>query len=154
MIRKILVFYFFLPFYLFSNTLEDIRKQFPNAVSNSEVCESLIADLLNRRDASAIERAYLGTLQTIWANHTRSPISKWKTFQKGKDNLEAAVAQAPNSVEIRMLRYSVQLNCPRFLNYYQDLERDRSYILENKEQITHPQVQKLYQGLLMNKQSS
>ncbi|MCL7986876.1 hypothetical protein M8998_02860 [Sphingobacterium sp. lm-10] len=147
MIRHILFFLFFLPVLLWSNTLEEVRSKFPKVVSDSELCKSLITDLTSKRNITSTEKAYLGALQTIWANHTNSPISKWKTFQRGKDNLEAAVLQSPNNVEIRLLRYSVQSNCPRFLNYYRDMEGDKSYIQQRKTQLKHPQVLKMYNTL-------
>ena len=147
MIRQTLFFVFFFPLLLLANTLEEIRSQFPKALSDRELCENLITSLTKKQNTSSTEKAYLGALQTIWANHTKSPISKWKTFQKGKDNLETAVQQSPNNVEIRLLRYSIQSNCPRFLNYYRDTEKDKAYIQQHKGEIKHPQLVKMYHDL-------
>ena len=47
-----------------------------------------------------------------------------------------------------MLRYSVQSNCPKFLNYYEEMDADRAYIVENKAQIKSPALLKIYQDLL------
>ncbi|PVH25257.1 hypothetical protein DC487_10065 [Sphingobacterium corticibacter] len=132
---------------LWANTLEDLRNKYTDVVADSELCKDLIDNLSDKKDLSSTERAYLGAIQTIWANHTKSPISKWKTFQRGKDNIEAAVKASPNNIEIRMLRYSVQSNCPKFLNYYDEMDADRDYIVENKAQIKSPALVKMYHGL-------
>lgn len=148
MTRQTLLCLLFFPLLLWSNTLEDLRNKYPEVVTDSELCKNLIQNLSDKKDLSAIEQAYLGAIQTIWANHTKSPISKWKTFQRGKDNLEAAVKASPNSIEIRMLRYSVQSNCPKFLNYYDKVDADRDYIMENRAQIKSPALLKIYHDLL------
>ncbi len=147
MIRSILFFLLFLPLISFGNTLEELRNKFPDVVSDSDLCENLIEELVNKKDLSSTEKAYLGAMQTIWANHTNSPISKWKTFKRGKENLQAAVRASPNNIEIRMLRYSVQSNCPKFLNYSDELAEDKAYIEANKAQIKSPAVIRMYNGL-------
>lgn len=147
MIRQTLLCLLFFPLMLWANTLEDLRNKYTDVVADSELCKDLIDNLSDKKDLSSTERAYLGAIQTIWANHTKSPISKWKTFQRGKDNIEAAVKASPNNIEIRMLRYSVQSNCPKFLNYYDEMDADRDYIVENKAQIKSPALLKMYHGL-------
>ncbi|WP_133228494.1 hypothetical protein [Sphingobacterium corticibacter] len=147
MIRQTLLCLLFFPLMLWANTLEDLRNKYTDVVADSELCKDLIDNLSDKKDLSSTERAYLGAIQTIWANHTKSPISKWKTFQRGKDNIEAAVKASPNNIEIRMLRYSVQSNCPKFLNYYDEMDADRDYIVENKAQIKSPALVKMYHGL-------
>lgn len=47
--------------------------------------------------------AYLGGLQTIWANHVFSPISKLNTFKEGKKNIEQAIKKEPENVELRFI---------------------------------------------------
>lgn len=147
MIRQTLLCLLFFPLMLWANTLEDLRNKYTDVVADSELCKDLIDNLSDKKDLSSTEKAYLGAIQTIWANHTKSPISKWKTFQRGKDNIEAAVKASPNNIEIRMLRYSVQSNCPKFLNYYEEMDADKAYILENKAQIKSPALLKMYHGL-------
>ena len=79
--------------------------------------------------------AYLGALQTIWANHTLNPLSKLSTFKKGKKNIEAAIKKEPNNAESRFIRLSVQKNAPKFLGYQSNIKEDVEFIKNNRSQI-------------------
>ena len=42
---------------------------------------------LQQTDNETLPLAYLGGLETVWAKHAVNPISKLKTFNKGKRKL-------------------------------------------------------------------
>lgn len=67
-----------------ANVLDDIRINYCKMASNEDLCKNTIANLNEVKDKSATHLGYLGSLQTIWANHVFSPISKLNTFNKGK----------------------------------------------------------------------
>ena len=115
--------------------LDYLRKNYDKAVSDKELCSNMIDELKAEKDNS-IYLAYLGGLQTIWANHTMNPISKLRTFNEGKGNLERAVERASDNIEIRFIRLSVQKNAPTFLGYYQQIEMDQAFINKNKDSVT------------------
>lgn len=115
--------------------IDYLRKNYENAVSNKELCSNMIADLKAKKDNN-VYLAYLGGLQTIWANHTMNPIAKLGTFNEGKRNLEKAVEMASDNIEIRFIRLSVQKNAPTFLGYYQQIEMDEAFINRNKDSVT------------------
>ena len=130
----------FLPLFLllspsiFSQNIENYRKNYSLAVKNKSICEAMINDLKNHSKTS-LYKAYLGAYQTIWANHVINPINKLNTFQKGKRNLEASIKEDPKNIEMKYLRYTIQKNAPKFLGYHQDLEHDRIFILTNKRYV-------------------
>lgn len=128
---KILIVFCFFSVFAFSQTLDQYRQNLSLAASNKNVCKSMLL-LLEKKNLNAINRAYLGTYQTIWANHVFGPIAKWNTFSTGKKNIEQAVLMDADAVEIRALRYAVQKNAPKFLGYYSSLSADKAYILERK----------------------
>jgi|SRR5690606_20641075 len=115
--------------------LEYLRLNYEKAVSDKQLCSMMIEELEGKMDSSVFI-AYLGGLQTIWANHTLNPISKFQTFKTGKGNLERAVEMAPNNIETRFIRLSVQKNAPRFLGYHQQIEADEEFINRNKHSVT------------------
>lgn len=115
--------------------LEFLRLNYGNAVSDKKLCHRMMEEL-KPENKNPTFIAYLGGLQTIWANHTINPISKLSTFNKGKKNLEKAVEMASNNIEIRFIRLSVQKNAPTFLGYHQHIEADEVFIENHKKYIT------------------
>lgn len=118
-----------------SMDLETVRVNYEKAVSDKKICQAMI-EALGTDTENAVHRAYLGGFQTIWAKHNSNPISKLQTFRKGKRNIEDAVMSEPDNVEIRLLRLSVQSNCPSFLGYKKNIEEDKKFILSNTKNIT------------------
>jgi hypothetical protein len=118
-----------------SMDLETVRVNYEKAASDKKLCQAMI-EALRIETQSAVHLAYLGAFQTIWAKHSSNPISKLQTFKKGKRNIEDAVMSKPDNVEIRLLRLSVQRNCPSFLGYKKNIEEDKKFILSNTKNIT------------------
>ena len=65
------------------------------------------------------------------AKYVSSPFKKYAYFNKGKALIENAIEQAPNNVEIRYLRATLQANSPKFLNYYENINEDIGFVLTN-----------------------
>lgn len=114
--------------------IEYVRRQYGKAVSDKELCKTMITEL-SRNTESPVCLAYLGAYQMIWANHTFSPVDKLNTFNTGKKNIEKAVKQSANNVEIRFVRLSVQKNCPGFLGYNENIVQDEQYLSDYKNTI-------------------
>lgn len=132
--------FFFMSFN--SVDLDVVRANYNKLVSNKELCEKIIAELTETKDNSATHMAYLGGVQTIWANHVFSPISKLNTFKEGKKNIEQAIKKEPDNVELRFIRLSVQKNAPSFLGYKSNINEDAKFIKENRHQIGSEILQK------------
>jgi hypothetical protein len=73
--------------------------------------------------------AYHGAAISTTANCFVLPLGKWKTFKRGRDKIEEAVETAPENLEVRFLRFTVQSNIPSFLNY-NNLAEDKGFILK------------------------
>lgn len=65
------------------------------------------------------------------ANHVYWPATKLSYFNEGKVALEKAVNFDYTNVEIRFIRYCVQLGAPSILGYSSNLKEDKVYILNN-----------------------
>lgn len=127
--------------------LEYLRKNYSKAVSDKELCQSLIVQL-SKKTESEVHFAYLGALHTIWANHVFSPLSKLNSFLQGKTEIELAVKKDPNNVEIRFIRLSVQKNCPSFLGYNSNIASDKKYLKDHLSSITSEQLKKMVKELI------
>ena len=127
---------------LSAQDVEKYRKNYALAVENKLVCEAMISELEKYEDLP-LYKAYLGAFETIWANHLFNPISKLKTFKKGKANLEAAIKADPANIEIVFLRYSVQSNAPKFLGYHKNTQEDKNFILKNKNSVKESSLKEL-----------
>ena len=73
--------------------------------------------------------AYKGAATTTLANCSKNPFTKLSVFNNGKDFIEAAVNKAPQNLEIRFIRFTVQTNIPALLSY-DNTEVDKKFILE------------------------
>lgn len=138
--------FFFMSFH--ATGLDVVRANYSNLVSEKELCEKMIADLMETKNNSATHLAYLGGLQTIWANHVFNPIGKLNTFKEGKKNIEQAIKKEPDNVELRFIRLSVQKNAPAFLGYNSNINADTEFIKENRHQIESEILQKNIETLL------
>lgn len=109
-----------------------LRRNYGNATTDKQLCESLIAALQNGRQDN-VGLAYLGGLQTIWASHVFNPLSKWRTFSEGRDKVEKAFQNDPSNLEIRIIRLSIQKNAPRFLGYYEQIDEDEKFVRTHRQ---------------------
>lgn len=128
--------------------LDEVRTNYNKLAADKALCKKMILALEETKDNSATHLGYLGGLQTIWANHVFSPISKLNTFNKGKKNLEQAIKKEPKNVELRFIRLSVQKNAPSFLGYYSNIKEDMQFIKNNRSGIKSEILNKHIEPLL------
>lgn len=114
--------------------LDYVRSNYDKAVTNKNLCAQMIEDLKPVK-SEPLYLAYLGGLQAIWANHVFNPIAKLNTFREGRRNIEKAVLNEPNNVEIRFIRFSIKKNAPFFLGYYPNIETDKEFLKMHRNEI-------------------
>jgi hypothetical protein len=131
----------------FALDLEYIRNNYGKAVSDKRLCENMI-NTFEEKAPTTVHLAYLGGLQTIWANHVSNPFSKLSTFKKGKATIEQAVKKDINSAEIRLIRLSVQKNCPAFLGYNKNINEDEQFLMKHRDEINSLPLIKLLESVL------
>lgn len=138
---------FFLPSFD-GNILNDARANYNKLASDRFLCEKMIFELEKTKNNSAAHLAYLGGAQTVWANHVVNPISKLNTFNKGKKNIESAIAKEPENVELRFIRLSIQKNAPSFLGYKSNVKEDTELIKKKYQQVNSTILKKNIEALL------
>ena len=143
----ILLIMFHINNYTNSMSLEEIRNNYGKAVANKSICKSMINEL-NTNNINAVQQAYLGAYQSVWANHAINPIEKLSTFNKGKNNIEKAVKKNANNIEIRFLRFSIQKKSPGFLRYKNHMVQDEKFLIQHQSSITSPALKKMVTDIL------
>lgn len=134
--------------YLFAQTiLEQVRLNYITAVSDKEKCKTMIEELKTKTN-QPIYLGYLGAYQAIWANHVGNPFSKLKTFNQGKDNIQKAIEEDANNVELRYLRLSIQKNVPAILGYRNMIQQDTDFLKAHIKDVTSNIVLKNIETLI------
>ena len=103
----------------------DLSKLFERSTNNISSCDSLINYCLN--EDHPLKTAYLSAGLMLKSKHSR----KLKFFKKGKNKLNDIINKNPNIVEFRWIRYCIQSNTPKILNYKQHIEIDKAMIEKN-----------------------
>ena len=142
----ILLFFFMTSF--ITPDLNLMRENYSKAMSDKEICKKMMIELAKTKNNSPTHLAYLGGVQTIWANHVFSPINKFSTFKKGKKNIEQAILLEPNNLGLRFIRLSIQKNIPHFLGYKSNINEDIAFIEKNRLKINSDILEKNIDALL------
>jgi len=82
-------------------------------------------------DTSASTMAYTGVLLMRKSALKKFPIEKLNLFKEGRMRLQEAFNKDSSNSEFRFLRLIIQENCPRFLNYYENINKDAEAIKLN-----------------------
>ncbi len=127
-------------------SLDQVRKNYQSAVTDRSICMSMIKELESPK--TPVFLAYQGGFQTLWAKHTVNPYTKFATFMKGKKNIDKAVQLAPDDVEIRFVRHSIQKNIPGFLGYKDNLKEDSIFLRKHVNTIGPPALKQLVKNVL------
>jgi hypothetical protein len=102
------------------------RKEFYKILSTENLEQ--INGLISKYEVSSELKGFVAALTmrkaglVFWVNE------KLSLFRKGAQSMDKSIKDAPEELELRVLRLMVQEQCPRILNYYQNLEEDASKI--------------------------
>jgi len=110
--------------------IEEIRKMFYLAAESSDKAKDFQETLKQIDESNPLLLGYKGMAEMIMAKHSYNPVSKVTFFRRGKAFLEKAIELDPKNAELRYLRFSLQSNAPSFLNYNDDLDKDKAVIID------------------------
>ncbi|WP_295650989.1 hypothetical protein [uncultured Mucilaginibacter sp.] len=109
--------------------LKPLRQKMLLAANNKKTADSLYNALDKLPAKSPVIIAYIATLDALKAKQTWNPYSKIIYLNQSQSLLLTAVADDPQNIEIRFLRFSIQHNVPGFLGYGKNLAEDREEII-------------------------
>lgn len=112
-----------------SSELMELRKMYSKAGINKENASAFYNKTVAIRSEEAIVLGYRGFAFTLKAKYESELLKKKNNFSKGVELLESSIKKDPQSLELRVLRMSIQENAPRFLNYNKNLNEDKQLIM-------------------------
>ena len=130
------VFFFLLLFatksYSAEPELREVKSLFETAVHSKASADRLLKILSVIGPSSPpLLICYKGAAEMMRCKYGLNPIHKFSRFKKGKSLIEEAVKKEPDNLEIRFLRFAIQTNIPGFLNYNDDISKDKQFLLAN-----------------------
>jgi hypothetical protein len=115
-----------------NDLLMKIRKNVGEVFKTETVC----LEMKGAFDSTDISKnnlllGYKGAVELGMARHHPNVIKKMGFFSNGKDYLEESIKNAPESIELRFLRLTIQTHLPAFLGYSSEKEIDKAFVLNN-----------------------
>ena len=129
--KYILVFLFFFNFSNAQSDIQDIRKIFILSIDSYQKCSQLNRITSERVSKCPIYHSYNTVSRILKSKYLRNPVKKVKVFKENTERLDSLVASYPKKIEIRFLRYSIQLNAPKILGYTTFVKEDYEFIIKN-----------------------
>lgn len=143
MIMKTILLTFALFLFIPSNDLTEIRKGFKDASKNEQNAKAFYEIVQSKEYTDEVlYTAYDGASEVILSKYLDSNMEKLKYFKDGAEKIEKAVEEDSSNSEIRFVRLVIQMNTPDFLNYDENIDEDKEFLLGHYSQCSNS-VQKM-----------
>lgn len=109
------------------NNLAIARSLFNTAHVKKEDCNMLIE--LTNNSGNIVIQGYNASAMMVSSKYLINPFKISKIFNEGKELLEDLISENFDDVELRYLRYTIQLNTPKFVGYNKNIDEDRAIII-------------------------
>ena len=129
--KYILVLLFFVNFSNAQSDIKDIRKIFILSTDSYQKCSQLNRMSSERVSICPIYHAYNIVSKILESKYLRNPVKKFKVFKENTKLLDSLLVSHPKILEIRFLRYSIQINAPKILGYTNFVKEDYEFIMKN-----------------------
>ncbi|MEN9369735.1 MAG: hypothetical protein RI952_600, partial [Bacteroidota bacterium] len=113
-----------------NGNIELARKEFKNAVYNDKLTNQLCEVLISSKQQDALTQAYIAYFTALKAKHVSNPYAKIEYVRNFDRTIKKAIELAPDNLEIRFLRFSVQDNIPLYLGFSKELDIDKKIIVQ------------------------
>jgi len=111
--------------------LVEIRSLYAQAANDKSASEKLAA-VLSKIDTTSLPVfiCYKGASEMIKAKYLINPLNKMGKFNASKTLIELAVKHDPENIEVRFVRFCIQVNLPAFLKY-DNIADDKKYLIDH-----------------------
>lgn len=110
--------------------IDILRREYLKAVNDDKVVDYLLGVLTKFNSSDALVIAYQACLETLKAKMLWNPLEKLALTKQSQQTFTKAITLQPNHLEIRFLRYSIQLALPSYLFLSNDLVTDKAMIIK------------------------
>ncbi len=130
--------------------INSIRKEYQTVTQSKAKTLALYNKLtkITKKDNKTLV-AYKGALTTLVSKQQKGVKEKKEYFKNGVSLIEFAVKSAPNNIEIRLIRLSVQQNSPKFLKYNKSINDDKAFIFKNLKKVKAISLKKYIQNYIL-----
>lgn len=126
-----------------------LRREFVAASASAAAAETFLQTTEKISAASKpLLVAYRGAALLIGGKYAKEISNKKKMAREGISLLESAVSKAPDHVEIRTLRLSIQENSPKVLKYKTKIAEDRAFVTRKFEELPEGDLKAFVGGYL------
>ncbi len=129
--------------------VEEIRESYKTcnqSKTHAEAFYELTKQSLENK--GAIYRGYHGAALALKAAYGWNPITKLSNFNKGRKMIDQAILSEPDNIELRMIRLSIQSNAPKIIGYYENIEEDKKFILDNISKVATQNLKEYVEGYI------
>lgn len=123
-------------------SINDARIAYEQSVNEANSGKYFLKKVENETELTPVILGYKGAVKMIMAKHYFNPIDKLYSFKEGKEILENAIAKDPKNTELVYLRFGIQCNSPKFLNYCNNIHQDKTFLLKNLATIEDKELKK------------
>ena len=132
-------------------SMQEVRSLYLNAAADETACNKLIGLLSqNGIESNSLLLGYKGCVTMMKAKYGFNPFSKFSYFKKGKSLLEKAIDHDAQNIELRYLRFTVQINAPGFLGYRKNIPEDKTFLLNSIKNISDEYLKQAVIHVLKN----
>lgn len=129
---------FLLTFFLYFHTVfgvqeppvAELRQLLYEGSENEDQADALFKKVGNYKGSDPVLIGYKGAAFALKAKHGFNPIGKLKHIKEAQQYFNQAVAAAPQNMEVRFLRYSVEAQTPKMLDLSAHVSEDQALLLE------------------------
>lgn len=112
-------------------SLSNLRQELFGLNQNSGMAPDLLIKLEQIENPSSLIIAYKAVCEAHIAKVVSNPINKYFYLQKANKHLSHAIDIDNSNIEIRFLRYAVQVQTPKILGFRKNIEEDKKVIMDS-----------------------
>ena len=118
--------------YVPAQDLETLRLAYKEAAHDDAKIESFYT-LVNHitKEDNTLLVGYKGAAIALAAKKEKTIKTKKEMFVEGTSYLEYAIDKTPENIELRFIRIGIQENTPKLLKYKDNIEEDKTFILNH-----------------------
>ncbi len=112
-------------------SISNLRHEIFALNQNSGLAQELLIKLEKIENPSSLVIAYRAVCQAHIAKISSNPFEKYFYIQKANKQLAQAVEMGENNIEVRFLRFAVQVQSPGILGFQKNIEEDERVLINN-----------------------
>ncbi len=113
-----------------SISIDTVRVAYKDAAQDKSKVEVLYQSIAKvTKQDHVVLVAYKGAVMALFAKQQKTIKAKKDGFIEGVSFVEYAIEKAPNTIETRFIRLTIQENTPKLLRYKKNIEEDKHFIL-------------------------